>query len=221
MTSAKPSRRTYRRNQAEQSALEMEAVRVSLRLFTQGGADAVSMRKLAAEVGVAPMSLYRYFPSKAHLMRHIWQDVLGSASVQGVEECSDVPPGPARLRAFLGGFLQYWLDNPHHYSVVFANHGNGVVEDANAGVLRPDPQDVLDMLGELLDECAGRALPSELRRQMASELFCCAIGFLLATLGLLLTPVEQTVRLKVRVLDGLVWRVQGELAGMATPSTGP
>jgi hypothetical protein len=77
---------------------------------------------------------------------------------------------------------------------------------------------VLETLGALLDECVSdAALPLDLSRQMASELFCVAIGFLMATPGLLLTSVEQALRLKARLLEGLVRRVQGELSAMARP----
>ena len=64
-----------RRTRSEQKELHEQAVRASLRMFEDGGYEALSMRKLASEVGVPPMSLYRYFPTKAHLIRHIWADL--------------------------------------------------------------------------------------------------------------------------------------------------
>ena len=198
-------------------------VRVSLQLFAEGGSEAISMRKLAAEVGVAPMSLYRYFPSKAHLMRHIWQDVLSRASHQGTLASAVANAPLGALHAFLDGFLQYWLDNPDHYTVVFAHpggHGGVAAEGILAPPLRPDPQDVLETLGELLDECAEpRPLPPEWRHQMQAELFCGAIGFLLGTLGLFLAQAEHIERLRARVLDGLVHRVEFELAKLGAAAT--
>ena len=228
MAEARPSRRTYRRTVAEQSALEVEVLRVALTLFAQGGSDAISMRKLAAEVGVAPMSLYRYFPSKAHLMRHIWQDVLSRANAQGLRACAEVQAPLHALHAFLGGFIQYWLDNPDHYPVVFASQAAGAAPPVDAGStgstgsLRPDPQSVLDALADLLDDCAGqRRLPPAWRQQMAAELFCGAIGFLLGALGLFFASAEQLESLRLRMLQGLLLRVEHELAGLSVSAPDP
>lgn len=220
MTDAKPPRRIYRRTRAEQTALGAEVIRVSLRLFAEGGAEAISMRKLAAEVGVAPMSLYRYFPSKAHLLRHVWQEILATASIQGMEACGEVPGGHGRLCAFFSGFLQYWLDNPDHYTLVFAGQPQGAATGLAAGGAQPDLNEVLEAVEELLDECADGALSLDLRQLMAVELVSCAMGFLLATLGILITPVEQVSRLKDRMLDGLRCRVQAELAALDPQASG-
>lgn len=222
MVAARPSRRTYRRTVAEQSALEVEVLRVALTLFARGGSDAISMRKLAAEVGVAPMSLYRYFPSKAHLMRHIWQDVLARANAQGLRACVELEAPMAALHAFLGGFIQYWLDNPDHYPVVFASQAAGMATALDSGTvatLRPDPQGVLDTLADLLDDCAGLGqLQPDWRQQMAAELFCGVIGFLLGALGLFFASAEHLDSLRQRVLQGLLHRVERELA-LVAPAT--
>lgn len=211
MTSTKPARRSYRRTQAEQSALEAEVVRTSLLLFAEGGYEALSMRRLAAQVGVAPMSLYRYFPSKAHLLRYIRQDLLSQACAQGLQDMAGATAAPESLRAFLSGFLQYWLDHRDHYWVVFAVRDDLSAAPAlpEAGSLKPDPQEILDYLGELLDACTAPArLARDARRDLVEEIFCSALGFLLATLGLASAAGTHTHRLKERILDGVVQRAQ-------------
>ncbi|MFF4171817.1 TetR family transcriptional regulator [Streptomyces sp. NPDC001744] len=48
----------------------------STRLASRGGFDAVQMREVAEEAGVALGTLYRYFPSKVHLLVAVMQDQL-------------------------------------------------------------------------------------------------------------------------------------------------
>lgn len=48
----------------------------ALRLIDQDGLDALSMRKLAAELKVTPRSLYHYVPTKDALLREVYKVVL-------------------------------------------------------------------------------------------------------------------------------------------------
>ena len=41
----------------------------AIRLADAGGLDGVTMRGVAAELGIAPMSLYNYVPTKDHLIQ--------------------------------------------------------------------------------------------------------------------------------------------------------
>lgn len=49
----------------------------AIRLADGGGLDAVTMRRIAAELGIAPMSLYNYVPTKDHLIQ-LMVDAVGS-----------------------------------------------------------------------------------------------------------------------------------------------
>src|SRR4051794_1200486 len=50
-------------------AIETEAVLEAVdRLFAEGGIDAVTIERTAAELGVSRATLYRTVPSKAHLL---------------------------------------------------------------------------------------------------------------------------------------------------------
>lgn len=185
---------------------------VSLRLFVDGGPEALSMRKLAAEVGVAPMSLYRYFPSKAHLMRHIWRDIVARASAHGHAACETAPGPEAALRAYLDGFLQYWLSNPEHYRVVFGHitppaHADSGA-DSDDGDLRPDCSEVFEALDELLADGATDRPPGPPREAIAAEIFCMLAGILLVALGPVHTPVFDPHRLRQQCLDSLMARLR-------------
>ncbi len=59
-----------------QAARRARILRASARLAGQGGFDAVQMREVAETSGVALGTLYRYFPSKVHLLVATMQDRL-------------------------------------------------------------------------------------------------------------------------------------------------
>jgi len=69
-----------------QSALTKEqVVRAAVRLADQGGVATMSMRKLAAEVGVEAMSLYHYLANKDELLDAIVDVVFGEIEVPADE----------------------------------------------------------------------------------------------------------------------------------------
>jgi AcrR family transcriptional regulator len=57
----------------DRAAVTVEAIR----LADAGGLDAVTMRGVAAGLGIAPMSLYNYVPTKDHLIQ-LMVDMAGS-----------------------------------------------------------------------------------------------------------------------------------------------
>lgn len=79
-------------------------------LFVRHGFAAVSMRQIAAAVGVQAGALYLYTPDKEHLLldllRDHMEDLLGQAAA--------LAPGPpeARLEAFVRLHLDHSLDHP-------------------------------------------------------------------------------------------------------------
>jgi len=61
-----------RRTLSEQDILD-----AALALLAEGGADAVTIRGIAARVGVAPNAVYTYFPDKAAVVRGLAEHLLG------------------------------------------------------------------------------------------------------------------------------------------------
>ncbi|WP_066956258.1 TetR family transcriptional regulator, partial [Streptomyces lushanensis] len=59
-----------------QEARRRRILAAARRLACEGGFDAVQMREVAEEAGVALGTLYRYFPSKIHLLVATMQDRL-------------------------------------------------------------------------------------------------------------------------------------------------
>ncbi len=91
----------------------------ALRLFQEDGYDAVSMRRLAREVGCTVMTLYRYFDRKIDILRHIWAEVFGELFDQ-LDHIAAKESDPAvRLQAVALGYVHFWLDQRERYFLVF------------------------------------------------------------------------------------------------------
>lgn len=204
--------RSRRRTRVEQAEFYEQIVQISLQLFSDGGYDAISMRRLASEVGIAPMSLYRYFPTKVHLIRHIWDDVLRHAYECAIRPLGSTQAPLERLRRFLDAYMQYWLDHVDHYWVVFAIRDNlcDLRVEENAHAIGPNPQRFVRALGDLFDACVpgGRLTPA--KRQLAIDMLCCKVfGFLLGTIGLASLRWSDVPSLKTRLLDDMIEQVRG------------
>ena len=89
------------------------------RLFAERGPDAVTMRQLAAELGVSPMTPYRYFEDK--------DDILAAVRANGFSRFADALETArasavgARARGAAVGeaYVTFALEHPHSYKLMF------------------------------------------------------------------------------------------------------
>ncbi|MFE7743153.1 TetR/AcrR family transcriptional regulator C-terminal domain-containing protein [Nocardia sp. NPDC057455] len=78
---------------SDQALNRNDVIRSAIRIADTEGLDAVSMRRLAAELGVGPMSLYRHVESKDELLTHMADMAFGELELP--------EPGPDGWRAKL------------------------------------------------------------------------------------------------------------------------
>ncbi|MEM9061865.1 MAG: TetR/AcrR family transcriptional regulator [Pseudomonadota bacterium] len=102
------------RRTGSDGARTREAIRAAARrLIARVGYEAVSMRRLAEEVGVGAAALYRYFPTKQailfDLLRTHMDDLL---TAWGAARPPETGPPPDRLDAFARFHIRYHLDRP-------------------------------------------------------------------------------------------------------------
>ncbi len=93
-------------------------------LLAEGGLRALSMRAVAARVGVSATAIYNYFENKQALVRRVVS--LGFERFDGYlhEAVADRPPGSAeRLRALGEAYVRFALENREYFRVLFATHG--------------------------------------------------------------------------------------------------
>lgn len=103
----------------ELAGMRRQIADCALRLFQEDGYDAVSMRRLAREVGCTVMTLYRYFDRKIDILRHIWAEVFAELFDQ-LDNIAAKERDPAeRLQAVALGYVHFWLDQRERYFLVF------------------------------------------------------------------------------------------------------
>jgi len=86
-------------------------------LFDQGGVEAVSMRRIAAKVGITPMAIYKHYPDKDALLNALMLDGFAAWEAR-VEKIRGSEP-LAWLRKLDGEFLEFALQEPRRYEAAF------------------------------------------------------------------------------------------------------
>lgn len=121
MSSTAPAPRTARaRVRAELTAEIKDVARAHL---AEQGADALSLRAVARELGMVSSALYRYFPSRDHLLTALIvdaYDAVGAAAEAGEAAAA----GPDLLARWLGlaAATRGWaVDHPHEWALIFGS----------------------------------------------------------------------------------------------------
>jgi AcrR family transcriptional regulator len=93
------------------------------RLFQDEGYDAISIRRLAKDVGCTPMSLYSYFDGKIDILRALWADVFSRLFLR-VNAAASADQDPSSvLLARCKAYVQFWLEHRDSYRMVFMSGG--------------------------------------------------------------------------------------------------
>ncbi len=86
------------------------------RLFCESGYENVSIRSIAQEVGCSQMAMYRHFPDKESLVRHLCNALYKQFTAARFDRLSDPKE---RVRHVLLHFVRLAATNPHHYRFTF------------------------------------------------------------------------------------------------------
>lgn len=83
------------------------------RLIARHGYEAMSMRQLAAEVGVQAAALYRYFPTKEDLLFALMREHMEQLLASWAASSSTGAPASERLTAFVRNHIQFHVERRH------------------------------------------------------------------------------------------------------------
>ncbi|GAB3360243.1 TetR/AcrR family transcriptional regulator [Lysobacter tyrosinilyticus] len=94
-------------------------LRAARSLFEHGGAEAVSMRRVADAVGLTPMAIYRHFPNREAMLKRISDDSFDEIARHWIarNRGGDVL---SRVIALQRIYLDYALTHPHLFDHAFS-----------------------------------------------------------------------------------------------------
>ncbi|MGR3621303.1 TetR/AcrR family transcriptional regulator [Pseudophaeobacter sp.] len=110
------------RSKAEIQEFRSKIGKHALEIYRVEGFGAVSIRRLAKEVGCAPMTIYAHFEGKTDILRFLWADVLRDMSHDIEKKLKSVVGKRERLRAAAQTFVDYWINHPDHFRLVFMSN---------------------------------------------------------------------------------------------------
>ena len=93
------------------------------RILVSEGADGLSLRAIAREMGMTAPALYRYFPSREDLVVHLIADLYGELA-DTMEAARDAEPAddtPGRLRAVSRAFRHWAVARPREFALLFGS----------------------------------------------------------------------------------------------------
>ena len=105
-----------RRRELHKANLRSELIAAAHKLVQEEGYAALTIRKLAERVGLAPMSVYSYFADKQEILYALAEDAF-EALAQRIEQHQTNDPLES-LRAVMVEYAAFGLGNPNEYRIV-------------------------------------------------------------------------------------------------------
>ncbi|NOR64297.1 MAG: TetR family transcriptional regulator [Rhodobacteraceae bacterium] len=199
----RPLRGRPQRTEQQISEMRAKISACALQLFQEEGFEAISMRRLAKEAGLTPMTLYKYFDSKVDILRSLWAEIFGELCVELEKIAAQEPDPRARIHAVSLRYVTYWQGNPEHYFMVFMSKGisqtdvRGFVED-NAALAW------FDVLRDSLGAAMGGGVGLPLMRLKSELLLCILNGVAHNLITISSYPWSDTEDLVRTAIDGLL-----------------
>lgn len=116
-----------------------EILAAAARIFNSDGYDGATIRRIADEVGLSSTALYMHFRDKDEILVEICQGAMEQLLTVGAQIAAQDKPAAERARGMIEAYIQFGLDNPSTYRLVFCSHGRH---------LSPESQAPVEMLGD-------------------------------------------------------------------------
>jgi AcrR family transcriptional regulator len=107
------------RRARQKKYLRQEILDAASELFVREGYENVSMRRIAERIEYSPTTIYLYFRDKSELLEQVCKETFARL-VQRLSKIMEQPGDPVeRLKRGLLAYIQFGLENPHHYRATF------------------------------------------------------------------------------------------------------
>jgi AcrR family transcriptional regulator len=103
---------------ADETPLRERILTLALDRFLLPGHEQLSMRQMAAELGVTPMALYRHFQNKEDLQLHLLDAGFRRFGAYLARSETGVTP-LERLERMADGFTAFAVENPGYFELLF------------------------------------------------------------------------------------------------------
>ena len=151
--------------------LTSEIVRLARAQVAADGPGALSLRAIARDLGMASSAIYRYFPSRDHLLTQLLidsYDRLGDAA-EAADAARPRADAVGRWRAVAGAIRAWAVTNPSEYALLFGTPVPGYM--APEDTIGPASRYTLVLIGILADlEAAGTRYEGPVPAPLAADL---------------------------------------------------
>jgi AcrR family transcriptional regulator len=228
MTATQNAPRTAR--ERARAELTREIKEGARRQLGATGADGISLRAVARELGMVSSALYRYFPSRDDLLTALIidaYDAVGEAAEQAIADGKpDDSWGRDRWLAACHAIRRWALAHPHEYALIYGSPVPGYrAPQATIGPAARVPVALVGVLaaateaGELGDDAGAHAGPDTAADALAGGLADQAA----ALAAVLASPVAPDVLVRAVIawtqLFGMIsWELFGQFVGSFEPA---
>lgn len=213
-----------RRDAYHHGDLRNALISSAVRLIEQRGEASFSLREAARDVGVSANAAYRHFEDKSALLTAVAAGGLEQmarrmleAMDRATEGRKQERPTVARFKATGRAYVQFALDHPELYRVMFSGSGVAHLPAAAATLTSPTPY---QLLSQSLDALAADGLLPANRREGA-ELKAWSVVHGFATLTLLGHALVPTGRQRHDALEAVLEFATVGLCSPALPRRQP
>jgi AcrR family transcriptional regulator len=150
--------RSKLRRERDKRQMREKILNAARELFAVHGYEAVTMRKIADRIEYTTTMIYQHFPDKESLIREI---VTNDFQVFGQEfrRCSKIADPIARILAMAKVFVEFGVQHPNHYRLMFMSPPSSEVKAANLQAVDGDPaQDVYGFFHIAIEEAIRNGL---------------------------------------------------------------
>lgn len=195
-----------RRGPAEMAALKREMLERARKIYREEGVEALSMRRLAQELGISTMAIYSYFDNKKALLDGLWIEVFESLTDELLDASRD-QHGPRRvLEAHVRRFLDFWERHPEQFRMIYMSLSQSGSLDEIGQAQVPVYNRLLNLVRERMAACAPGGLQADdgQVKRLCDQMSVRTMGYLLLVIGLPRYPVHDREQLRETVVQGVL-----------------
>lgn len=221
-----PSRPRVRRgNEGDADQLRRDLLNEALKLFAEGGLEAVTVRAVASRVGVSTMTPYRYFADKAELLVGLWWCSLEEAFAAMKAAVARQPDADARTRlhASIDAYLHYWETHPDHFRLVYMTEQTTHRDSRALLTSVPVYADIMADSHQMSCDLAAQIGVAPTHAKLASDVrLMMGIGYLYSMLVNQRYPWSDRDALRAAMIDNIVAAMERcLLSGAPAPAASP